>query len=136
MKIRCEPDSPGDNRLGKLASERNMNCWCRRPDTAVLLPSTGCEKNVGVVESDLTHALAGRKVPSSRSVDPTRRRHHVLIASRVSSDPIEARRLGSSPSQSCPLTRKAINTPTLGESNDEINTLRWHTSRDHRRRYP
>src|SRR5665213_134012 len=31
---------------------------------------TGCE-NVGVVESDLTHALAGRKVSSSRSVDPT-----------------------------------------------------------------
>ena len=26
-------------------------------------PSTGCEKNVGVVESGLTHPLAGREVP-------------------------------------------------------------------------
>jgi len=51
---------------------------------------TGCEKNVGVVESDLTHALAGREVPFRRFVDPTQRRHHVLIARRVSSDSIEA----------------------------------------------
>jgi hypothetical protein len=31
--------------------------------------STGCEKNVGVVASSLSHALAGREVPLSRSVD-------------------------------------------------------------------
>lgn len=53
-------------------------------------PFIGCEKNVGVVESDLTHALAGREVPFSRFVDPTQRRHHVLVASRVSRDSIEA----------------------------------------------
>jgi hypothetical protein len=32
----------------------------RRPDVTGLRPFIGCEKNVGVVESDLTHALAGR----------------------------------------------------------------------------
>lgn len=55
-----------------------------------MTPFIGCEKNVGVVESDLTHALAGREVPFSRFVDPTQRRHHVLVASRVSRDSIEA----------------------------------------------
>jgi hypothetical protein len=34
--------------------------------------SSVCEKNVGVVELGLTHALAGREVPFRRFVVPTR----------------------------------------------------------------
>ena len=35
-----------------------MTEWCRRPDATEMQVCTGCEKSVGVVESDLTHALA------------------------------------------------------------------------------